>query len=77
MWRVVCVGPTPEDRVRRVTDRGPLHTEKARAESFATFLRATGLYESVRVEAGSVATAAARMAGGPASQATDRSTGET
>ena len=47
MWRVVCKGPGPLDRHRRVVDCGPLHPQKDRAEWFATFLRGTGLYESV------------------------------
>jgi hypothetical protein len=42
------------DRVRRVHDRGPLHFDKARANSIATFLRSTGLYESVKVEGSTV-----------------------
>ncbi len=50
MWRVVCVGPSPRDRIRRVVDRGPLHQQKSRAEAYAGFLRATGLYETVTVE---------------------------
>jgi hypothetical protein len=37
------------DRQRRVVDRGPLHSQKGRAESFANYLRDTGLYESVEV----------------------------
>lgn len=54
MWRIVCVGPSPNDRVRRVTDRGPLHTSKQRAHSIAAYLRSTGLYESVKVVGTSV-----------------------
>jgi hypothetical protein len=50
MWRVVCVGPGPMDRQRRVVDRGPLHSHKARAEAFANYLRDTGMYESVELD---------------------------
>lgn len=49
LWRVVCTGPGPSGRQRRRVDRGPLHPERDRAERFAAFLRATGLYESVEV----------------------------
>ena len=54
MWRVVCVGPSPLDKVRRVIDRGPLHSDKDRSSAIAAFLRATGLYESVSVVAANV-----------------------
>lgn len=54
MWRVVCVGPGPQDRIRRVVDRGPLHPDQARTHALAQQLRATGLYEFVRVEGSSV-----------------------
>ena len=54
MWRVVCVGPGPMDRIRRVCDRGPLQPDKARVDALATYLRSTGLYEWVRVEGASV-----------------------
>lgn len=37
------------DRMRRVVDRGPLHEKRAHAEAFASYLRSTGLYESVDV----------------------------
>lgn len=50
MFRVVCVGPGPRERPRRVIDRGPLHHEERRAIAAADWLRATGLYESVTVE---------------------------
>jgi len=49
MWRVVCIGPGPMDRQRRVVDRGPLHAHKARTEAFANYLRKTGPYESVEL----------------------------
>ncbi len=58
MWRIVCVGPSPMDRVRRIEDRGPLHPDQGRAHSIAEFLRATGLYESVTVVGSSVKAAA-------------------
>lgn len=58
MWRVVCIGPGPLDRVRRVIDRGPLHADKAKVTSMANLLRSTGLYESVKVEGSSVKAAA-------------------
>ena len=61
MWRVVCVGPGPLDRVRRVQDRGPFHDDKGRAHSFAEFLRSTGLYESVKVEESTSKPAAAAV----------------
>ena len=37
------------DGQRRIVDRGPMHPQKARVESFANYLRATGLYESVEL----------------------------
>ena len=49
MWRVICLGPGPQDRPRRVADRGPLLDSEARAQSLAQQLRATGLYERVKV----------------------------
>ena len=58
MWRIVCIGPGPLDRERRIVDRGPLHADRQRALSFAEFLRATGLYESVKVVGSTVARAA-------------------
>jgi hypothetical protein len=50
MWRVVCIGPGPSNRPRRVVDKGPLHPDKQRAIAIANFLRSTGLYESVKIE---------------------------
>jgi hypothetical protein len=37
------------DRIRRIVDRGPLLTNRSRADAIAAFLRTTGLYESVQV----------------------------
>jgi len=62
MWRVVCVGPGPRDRVRRLVDRGPLLTDELRAISIANYLRSTGFYESVKVE---VSSASAAVIGTP------------
>lgn len=62
MWRVVCVGPGPRDRVRRLVDRGPLLTDELRAISIANYLRSTGFYESVKVE---VSSAGAALIGAP------------
>lgn len=62
MWRIVCVGPGPLDHVRRVVDRGPLHPDRARANQIADFLRATGLYESVKVVGSTVKAAAVASA---------------
>jgi hypothetical protein len=42
------------DRIRRVVDRGPLLIDERRAISIARYLRATGLYESVKIEGSSV-----------------------
>jgi len=50
VWRVVCVGPGPNDKPRRRVDKGPLMPEKARATAIAAWLRSTGLYESVTVQ---------------------------
>ncbi len=57
MWRVVCIGPSPLDQVRRVVDKGPLHPDHGRVNVIATQLRATGLYESVTVEGSAVKSA--------------------
>lgn len=59
MWRVVCVGPGPLDKERRVVDRGPLLVDKRRALAIKDWLVATRLYESVEVEA------SARISGVP------------
>jgi hypothetical protein len=75
MWRVVCVGPGPMDRVRRVHDRGPLHHDKGRAHSFAEFLRSTGLYESVKVEESTLKAAAVATSPNPPPNARDASDG--
>jgi len=56
------------DTQRRVVDRGPMHPQKARAESFANYLRATGLYESVELvssEARALDTAASQTQAKP------------
>lgn len=58
MWQVVCIGPGPLDRQRRIADRGPLHPNKDTATAFATYLRGTGLYESVKVVGTKVSDAA-------------------
>ena len=50
MWRVVSVGPGPQEALRRVTDKGPWQEDEARANGIAAWLRSTGLYESVLVE---------------------------
>ena len=57
MWRVVCVGPGPRERSRRMIDRGPLLPDEKRAISIAAYLRSTGLYESVKVEVSSASAA--------------------
>ncbi|MDO9356462.1 MAG: hypothetical protein Q7T55_22380 [Solirubrobacteraceae bacterium] len=57
MWRIVCTGPGPQDKLRRVTDRGPLHGDRQRTLAMAAFLRSTGLHESVKVVSSSVAAA--------------------
>jgi len=57
MWRIVCIGPGPQDSMRRVVDRGPLHNDRERVQAMAAFLRSTGLYESVKVVGSSVAAA--------------------
>ena len=54
MWQIVCIGPGPLGRVRRVVDRGPLHADKSRAQWIARYLRETGLYESVTVVSGAM-----------------------
>lgn len=64
MWQVVCVGPGPEDKVRRVVDRGPLHPDKTRADSIAEWLKKTGLYETVTVVASGAILNAASVAKG-------------
>ena len=64
MWQVVCVGPSPMDRIRRVVDKGPLLPDLRRANSIAGFLRSTGLYESVKVEGSSARLATAAAPGG-------------
>ena len=69
MFRVVCTGPWPYDRPRRVTDRGPLLPDAARAERLARWLRGTGLYERVDVvRANAPVTAAAVSAAAGAAQ---------
>lgn len=49
MWRVICIGPGPNDTPRRVVDRGPLITNEEAARRIAARLASTGLYESVRI----------------------------
>ncbi|CAN5921038.1 hypothetical protein BH11PSE8_BH11PSE8_43490 [soil metagenome] len=50
MWRVVCVGPGPFDKERRVVDKGPLLVDERHALAIRQWLAGTGLYESVTVE---------------------------
>lgn len=59
MWRVVCLGPGPNDTPRRILDRGPLVASEAQAQAIAVWLRATRLYERVDVERATFASAPA------------------
>ena len=63
MFRVVCTGPWPYARPRRVTDRGPLLPDAMRAERMARWLRGTGLYERVDVVRANARVMAAPPAG--------------
>jgi len=67
MWQVVCVGGRTAGDGRLAVDRGPLHPDRAHADSIALFLLSTGLYRRVSVEGSNADVAAIKVGGRPSS----------